>query len=216
MALYLIKEGEKVGPLSLSEIKRRLVRREITEEDKAYVDALETECLVREIPGVFGREHRLQLTEQIGLHPNSYEDIHGYYDVDYVGFFRRLLAATIDLAILSSPPLALLLAADARGSASQSWTSWALLSLAILAALYFPLLEASRWRGTLGKKLLGVWVTDLDGETLTLAAALGRNLAKLLSLGTLGLGFAMVLFTARSQSLHDLVAKTIVIKDDGL
>lgn len=77
--------------------------------------------------------------------------------------------------------------------------------------VYSTLLESSRRQATVGKMALSIKVTDLDGERVGIAQAAGRNLAKLLSLATLAIGFMLAGWTARKQALHDLLARTLVI-----
>lgn len=56
-------------------------------------------------------------------------------------------------------------------------------AVTILAAwFYFALMESSPWQATLGKRAVGLCVSDIEGHRLTLRRALGRNLAKCLSI----------------------------------
>lgn len=57
---------------------------------------------------------------------------------------------------------------------------------------------------------------DLNGEPLTLIRAFGRNFAKLLSVLTFFVGFAMAGFTDRKQALHDRLAEAVLIDEDTL
>lgn len=76
--------------------------------------------------------------------------------------------------------------------------------------LFFSLFEASRLRGTPGKRLLRLQVLSGTGSALSLSRAFGRNLAKAASVATFGIGFLTPLFTARRQTLHDMIANCIV------
>lgn len=82
--------------------------------------------------------------------------------------------------------------------------------------LYFAVMESSPWQATLGKKLLGLHVTDLNGQRLTLGRATGRTLAKYLSSMTMGIGYLLCGFTERKQALHDVVAKCLVLRRSRL
>ncbi|NDC37868.1 MAG: hypothetical protein EBZ48_07420, partial [Proteobacteria bacterium] len=62
------------------------------------------------------------------------------------------------------------------------------------------------------KLLLQCSVADLTGAPLSFARALGRNLAKLFSVLTLGIGYLMAAFSMRKQGLHDIIAATVVLK----
>ncbi len=76
---------------------------------------------------------------------------------------------------------------------------------------YGPLLESSEIKATIGKHLMGIQVTDLMGRRISLKAALIRNAMKVVSISILFIGFLIALFTSKKQSLHDLLAETIVI-----
>src|SRR6266511_3946971 len=82
----------------------------------------------------------------------------------------------------------------------------------LLVWLYFVAMEACAWRATLGKLVVGVRVTTLDGRRIGFGRATARLLAKLLSLALLGLGFVLAGVDARKQALHDKVADTLVVR----
>jgi uncharacterized RDD family membrane protein YckC len=77
--------------------------------------------------------------------------------------------------------------------------------------LYEAMMHSSSWQATLGKRALGMIVTDLDGRRLSFGRATGRHFAKWLSAMILGIGFIMVAFAPKKQGLHDMVAGTVVI-----
>lgn len=93
-----------------------------------------------------------------------------------------------------------------------------LYSLSKLAVLfpYFTLLESSRLQATLGKLLFGIKVIDLSGNRVSFARATGRLFAKILSGQVLLIGYLMAAFTERRQALHDLLAGTLVIANEGV
>jgi uncharacterized RDD family membrane protein YckC len=72
---------------------------------------------------------------------------------------------------------------------------------------------SSSWQATPGKKICGLKVIDYDGNRISLGRATGRYFASLLDALTLGVGVFMVAWTARRQSLHDMIANTLVIKN---
>ena len=99
---------------------------------------------------------------------------------------------------------------------------------------YSAIPEQSRWQATPGKLLLRLRVTSLKGERISLAVATLRtwphwSLALVLAfravndqyleailLGLLflavGLSGVAVAFTARRQGLHDLLARTLIVR----
>lgn len=78
--------------------------------------------------------------------------------------------------------------------------------------LYSAIMESSSWQATLGKKALGLVVTDMDGRRIGFGRATGRYFAKMVSAIILLIGFFMVGWTQRKQGLHDLMAGTLVWK----
>ena len=81
----------------------------------------------------------------------------------------------------------------------------------IIVYFYFTLLETSEWQGTVGKRLLKIKVTDMNGRHIDFKRATVRFLGKILS-SQLLIGYIMILFTAKKQGLHDLLAKTLVLQ----
>lgn len=119
----------------------------------------------------------------------------------YAGFWRRFAAWSIDYVVILIGSLVLRVVTDSP--------------LVILAGyfLYCALLESSPWQATLGKRALGLKVTDRRGERIGFARAAARFAAKLLSVLTMLLGYLLVLVTRRRQALHDLIAGTLVAHD---
>ncbi len=96
------------------------------------------------------------------------------------------------------------------------WKITAFSTLAYLAigGTYFSLCESSRWQATLGKRLVGIKVTDANGERIGVGRALGRFFAAGLSWLTMNLGHAMAAFGTERRALHDYVAGTRVENAD--
>jgi len=82
----------------------------------------------------------------------------------------------------------------------------------VLNWLYYALLESSSWQATLGKKALGLEVTDMEGRRISFGRATGRFFAKIISALILWIGFIMAGFTEKKQALHDMIAGTLVIR----
>lgn len=78
--------------------------------------------------------------------------------------------------------------------------------------LYEALLTSSSWQGTIGKRILHLKVTDLEGNRLSFGRATGRFFAKFVSNLACSLLYVIVAFTERKQGLHDMVVGTLVWK----
>ena len=133
--------------------------------------------------------------------------------LQYAGFWRRFVAMLIDSFILTLIELGLvvLLVFSAKEISNQLG-NWIDALWFILFLVYFAVMESSSKQATLGKMVLGLQVTDLEGNRTTFLRATGRNMAKILSCLTLMIGFLMAAFTEKKQGLHDMVANCLVIK----
>ena len=132
-------------------------------------------------------------------------------NIPYAGFWRRAGAYLIDYFLVAFV-LKLLAAAMLTGAPSGGKTALYILILSLGGCLYYALLESSDSQATLGKRALGIKVTDLQGEQISFGRALGRVFAHVLSSVIVGFGFVMALFTERRQTLHDKVAGTLVVR----
>ena len=81
----------------------------------------------------------------------------------------------------------------------------------LLWVIYGALLEGTVLQGTLGKKALGITVVDESGRRISTGRSIARNMAKIVSLIPLGLGFIWALFSKERKTWHDMIAKTRVI-----
>ncbi len=156
--------------------------------------------------------------------------------VSYAGFWLRFLAWMIDEALLVGIGFVLLgrLVSLLRvGNVLDSGLGleqmddiddwYAVLGLAatmlfvlffiVSSWLYHALMESSPWQGTIGKRALGIVVTDLNGARVNFGRATGRFFSRLVSLMIpLGIGYLLAAFTAQKQALHDLMSSCLVLR----
>lgn len=137
-------------------------------------------------------------------------------DVEYAGFWRRVVASLIDTVLVSLvlAPILALLGREAHFGLTDEIPPLSdnLLNLLLPAAIIiaFWLIK----QGTPGKLLMGARVVDAQtGATLTTGQAIGRYLAYYVSLIPFCLGFFWVGFDARKQGWHDKLAGTVVVLD---
>ena len=126
----------------------------------------------------------------------------------YAGFWIRLLAYILDAIVLGAItyPLIRVLSSMGIGDSSSN-----ILSIAI-SWMYFVVFESSEWMASPGKKVLGLIVTDEQGKKISIGRATRRYFAKIVSGLILGIGFIMIVFTARKQGLHDKIFHTLVLR----
>ena len=79
---------------------------------------------------------------------------------------------------------------------------------------YAPVFESSVAQATIGKKMMGIQVTDLNGHRLSLRSSTIRNLLKIVSAAVLFIGYLFPLFTTRKQALHDMLADTLGVNGE--
>ena len=133
----------------------------------------------------------------------------------YAGFWLRLLAYIVDGFVLYLP--CSIFRWLFEGVGLQAWLlnllDW--LYVCVINTLYYGLLESSKYQGTVGKIILGLKVTDMDGRRISFARACGRFLAQGVSAILLGIGFLMIAWTRRKQGLHDMIARCLVVRTWG-
>src|SRR5713101_8227974 len=122
--------------------------------------------------------------------------------VQFAGFWERFAAIVIDTMILFAATGTVFAATFGTGIALGFFAPW----------LYEAFMMSSEWQATVGKRIMSIVVTDLDGKRMTFARATGRHFAKYVSTFLLGIGYIIAAFTAKKQALHDMVAETLVLK----
>ena len=133
----------------------------------------------------------------------------------FAGLGRRVLAALIDAAVLILLLLvesyALLELAELKVDRERLTAADLpyFLIAALIAWLYCAGMESGRRGATLGKRLFGLEVLDLAGERPGFARASLRFALRAL---TFPVGWLWIPLTQRRQALHDLAARTIVVR----
>ncbi|MGH7546815.1 MAG: stage II sporulation protein M [Gemmatimonadales bacterium] len=146
--------------------------------------------------------------------------------LELAGVGSRAAAALLDTLLVTLALLVLRVLAGALGlgEIGTALEGWALAVLILLSFLtffgYFALFEALNGGRTPGKQALGLRVVMETGHPVTPAAAMVRNLVRLLDcyfpLLPFLPGLVMVFLHRRNQRLGDLAAGTIVVRDRPL
>jgi uncharacterized RDD family membrane protein YckC len=131
------------------------------------------------------------------------------------GFWRRCAARLFDSLVVGAIGAMLIpiFRAVSGTESADSWTSD--LEGFAIGWLYVALQESSSAQATLGKRLMGLKVTDEHGDRIGFGRATFRFFGELLSVAIAGVGFMMAGWTARRQALHDLLAGTLVVFRDA-
>lgn len=144
----------------------------------------------------------------------------------YAGFWVRFFASAID--ITATTPFVLFIVyifgstESLRISTDSSYYSY----LSIISSgqnddlvnfftwgfmiAYSVFLVTSSYQGTIGKKLMGIYIATKDGEKLSHIQALLRFIFSIFSVCFFGLGVLMIAFTKEKTALHDLICGTRV------
>lgn len=156
-------------------------------------------------------------------------------NTNYAGFWLRFVAVIIDGIILGAvqfiavmPVLGLMGigvvdnmenfdSSDQAEAMSMMASMMAMAGVAqvvfiVIQTLYYSLMESSNYQASIGKMVLGLKVTDINGNKLDFSKALVRNLCKIISSMILLIGYLMAAFTEKKQALHDMIANTLVVK----
>lgn len=145
----------------------------------------------------------------------------------YAGFWIRFLAWFLDgvvlslvvqpIVFLSGPGFEVETTENAAGEIqSLSYTIdggdlaiATLIGFAIYTA-YFTI-AVGRWGQTIGALAVGIKVVHPDGTLLSYGAALGRFLGSILSYAILWIGYLIMIWDGRKQTLHDKMAGSVVM-----
>ncbi|MBI2134995.1 RDD family protein [Candidatus Woesearchaeota archaeon] len=122
----------------------------------------------------------------------------------YAGFLIRFSAFLLDFLILWTPAFFFQFVSLRLGSRLLYY----LIPLAyIMLVVYMDGIKG----GTPGKLILGLKIVNNNGAFIGIPKAILRYMGKILSAIILGIGFFMIIWDKRKQSLHDKIAGTFVM-----
>jgi uncharacterized RDD family membrane protein YckC len=159
----------------------------------------------------------------------TYAPVSAARPIGYAGFWLRFVAWFIDTIILwivsTFITLPFVAASGMRGMllnhppqspeellAFMGTFSKLIVLGVVIKWLYYALLESSAWQATIGKKTLGLEVTDLAGHRISFGRATGRFFGKIISGLIFLIGYIMAGFTEKKQALHDMMAGCLVMR----
>lgn len=153
--------------------------------------------------------------------PSSQPEASLVAEFAFAGFWKRLVAHLLDSIIFGllfaivSMILGFSLFENSTENLESATATTGFYALLYIPAwwLYFALMESSSTQATLGKKIMGIRVTDLQGQSIGFGQATGRHFAGLISYMIFSIGYLMAAFTSRKQALHDMIAGTLVVNN---
>ena len=153
--------------------------------------------------------------------------------VAYAGFWERLLAFVIDnviigvgivvivIPLLFLTGLGAVLSRIAQDEDLGDAGFFLIIGMFLVAAtatvlvtwLYHAFMESSDWQATVGKRAMGLVVTDMAGRRVSFGRSSGRHFGKIITnLVPALLGYIMAAFTEKRQALHDMMAGCLVLR----
>ncbi len=147
----------------------------------------------------------------------------------YGGFIKRIVATSLDLVIFSvifgiiNLVYLYFTVPNYYSDLFNFLVDFAHIDIAVILKNYFIFIlfpifyffycvfrQSSKKMGTIGERLLGLEVVDENDSPISFSKAFGRNLARILNILTLGIGFLIIIFTPKKQALSDIVSHTYV------
>lgn len=228
MEVWIGRDGERHGPYTEDDIRQWLASGQVSPADLGWYDGLadwqplsvlfpqaqpdtaETSPLVPPLPTAVASasEDVASFWKRVGAWAIDYVIL--LLPVTIIGLSMGASAAFEHFVSQVQSGSAPLVAAEEYSRAVRPAAMWSLLA----GFIYYVLFECSRWQATPGKLALGLRVTDLDGQRLSLGRSVLRNVVRLANAITALIPFicyVTVAWTARHQGLHDLLAKTLVL-----
>ena len=236
-AIYYGIDGERHGPVDLAELRALLSAGDISPDDYLWDEDRQDWFALRRFPIVFESPApetdpapdsvRTEYEPLVEDHPTAWRI---RPDLPYAGFGIRFAAWIIDDLVLLGPVFLMLITmenlsgldfveiwqaslagedldADQRGFLQQFQAG-----VFVIRGLYWSTMESSRWQGTVGKRFLGLVVTDDRGYRLSFVRVVGRYFGRILCEMTFFLGYLLVFLSVKHQGLHDRLASTVVVR----
>lgn len=219
---YFVDSGQSHGPVSKEELRKRWRDGLLHSNDLVWQE---------------GMPNWVKASELLGLLPppipSTSDDIPAQLapvrvptpicgvptaKLSYAGFWKRLAAFLIDCAVLYGATLAFFFALGflvgiSGNEGALDYVDWEVMGSCgalFVFWLYFAIMESSSHQGTPGKLVLGIKVTDLNGQPISFDRASGRHFGKFLS-SILFIGYLIAAVTPKKQAMHDMIAGCLVV-----
>src|SRR5471030_238771 len=168
----LVINGKPEGPFSVAQLKEFKIK----PGDFVRTDAMDDYKEAHEVA---------ELRQLFGFKKQILLQYYGSFD-------QRLLASALDMFLVSGACLLVVFIASQSISnrlATISITFSIFLLIPIVNLIYHIVMESGAKQGTYRKQLLKIRVCDLEGKRISIAHAIGRNLAKIFSVLTFFIGY---------------------------
>ena len=220
MKWHYSHDGTQQGPVTEDEIKGMISAGSVKPGDLVWCDGMagwEPVSSVAELMPQAPAETAASSHAAAASMSAYVEDSTLSQAVVYSGFWRRVAASLIDSVILGvvGAILGIVLGVAMVSGGTDDTEVVELTGNVVglfLGWLYYALMESSSKQATIGKMVMGIKVTDLEGNQISFARASGRHFGKIISSLILAIGYLMMLWTEKKQTLHDKMAGCLVVK----
>lgn len=221
---YYAQHGQKHGPVSKSELLDLIRSGDVDRDDLVWTSGMEDWEPADSVSDLLGSDGDdppapPQSTDDPQTHSED-PDVGEIADekhspptdsnISYAGFWKRFIALIVDVIIIVIPS-AFISVPFMSGAPQGDPGAYANLIAFMVGWIYYASMESSKKQATLGKMLLGIKVTGMDGERIGFGKATGRHFGKIISGAILWIGYIMAAFTEKKQALHDKMAGCLVI-----
>lgn len=200
---YLLEDGERTGPYTI----QQLIKLDLDVNTQIATSAIGEWQYASDIPELdFYFESR-------GIHFPTGDNL--------ASFGWRALAIIIDYIIIAIPIEIILIkqgllklpTGPGIEMPSQGEMQLFQICFAITFVLYNTILESTPLKGSLGKKICGLVVVDIDGKNPSILRVFVRNMGALLSTVILfGVSFFSMFFSEYKQTWYDSLTKAYVLR----
>jgi len=221
---YATNGQQSPSPVPFNALQQMAANGQLQPTDLVWSDGMPQWVAASTVQGVFAQPPTAAHLQAFPHMVQAQPAVLGYMTPNlntpvYAGFWLRFCAAFVDGIILRviGYGIGAVVGAASVGpnNGQQPNTGVALAAVLIevtIAWLYGALQESSGAQATLGKRAVGLVVTDEAGQRITFARATGRHFGKYISFLILMIGYIMAGFTEKKQALHDMMAGTLVTK----
>jgi len=193
----VVVNGKPQGPYSLTDLKDLDIKPNTFIRKPGMDDYKEAHAIA-------------ELRELLGF---SYQRTAPQY---FAAFDQRLLASVIDHFIIFGFYTVIILTSYIFIEGKDQRIMAFLVPFPIIFVvklIYGSIAEATKNQATIGKKLLNIKVTGMDGGRVSFGISLVRNFSKILSVVPVFFGYLYSFLNKKNQCWHDIAANTLVIKD---
>lgn len=133
----------------------------------------------------------------------------------FAGFDLRLLASCLDWFVVIFIMITIIFISVFLFDLQENIISILISNVFLIPVVKFiyQIILETKYQVTIGKKLLNIKVTTLEGLKPSFNKILIRNLSKIISTSIFCFGYLYSFLNKKQQCLHDVIAKTLVIKE---